>query len=283
MDQLDPRLDIFESIFRSAERIEFELAPPPLRNIALLAERSREANVIAKTLRDWLGPTHPDLHIEIIFVDASLDRAALLGRLAAPKPDLIVSQRHIGQGDSIWHRGLGGLADFLIQHHPAPLWVLSDETCLDRHMTNKRSALLIDFPLDNHLLVNWGVMATPTDGDLKLMRVEPQDQIEKLMRSIQRVKDIPTETTRHALQQELLHESTAFMTSCLTGIFKSRPDIKVTYALAQAIMLPTYLSWIQDYSPTLVAVDGRDGDRAVNRGLASGIALDHPDVGLMIL
>jgi len=73
------------------------------------------------------------------------------------------------------------------------------------------------------------------------------------------------------------------MTSCLTGIFKSRPDIKVTYALAQAIMLPTYLSWIQDYSPTLVAVDGRDGDRAVNRGLASGIALDHPDVGLMIL
>ena len=283
MDQLDPRLDIFESIFRSAERIEFEVAQPRLRNIALLTETNEAATQTANQLRAWLAPANPGLHIEPIVVHSALDRAALFQRLETPKPDLIISQRSIGQGTSHWHRGLGGLADVLIQHHPAPVWVLSDSDCLTRHLTTKRTTLLIDFPLDNHLLVNWGVVATPNEGELRLMRVEPQDQLEKLMRSIQRVKEIPTEATRHALQQELLRESTTFMTSCLTGVLRERPDIKVTQSLAQSIMLPTYLSWIEDYSPTLVVIDGRDGDRAVNRGLAAGIAVDFTDVGILIL
>ena len=74
-----------------------------------------------KMLRNWLGPTHPDLHTEVIFVGADLDRSSLLARLAAPEPYLILSQRDFRQDDSVSHRGLGRLTECLIQHYPAPL------------------------------------------------------------------------------------------------------------------------------------------------------------------
>ena len=122
---MDFRLDLFESIFKRAQRINFDYAPPVLDSVLILTSELAEAapaTLIERSLGVLNRPMPPIVARRSLSNDA--DELSIGNLVLDLSPDLIVLQRHLLQGDHTWNRGFGGLVQSLIQHHSIPILVL---------------------------------------------------------------------------------------------------------------------------------------------------------------
>jgi len=122
---MDSRLDLFESIFKRAQRIRFEYSPPNLTSVLVLVPEQPDiatTPIIEQTLGILNRPKASPIIAQSL--PNTTDELSISNLVLDHAPDLIVLQRHLLQGEHAWNRGFGGVVQSLIQDHATPILVL---------------------------------------------------------------------------------------------------------------------------------------------------------------
>ena len=282
---MDFRLDLFESIFKRAQRINFDYAPPVLDSVLILTSELAEAapaTLIERSLGVLNRPMPPIVARRSLSNDA--DELSIGNLVLDLSPDLIVLQRHLLQGDHTWNRGFGGLVQSLIQHHSIPILVLPNHLTEPNESTGFTTvAAVVDQPLNNNDLVNWASTFCNSPGALYLHHIEAEDQFERTMTAIERIPELNSQVARRTLKRELMQEADRFLQHCQLTLQQYRPDLSVQYSVDMTRVQHGYLSWLEQTKPDLIVLDTLDATRALNRGIAGVLSLQFTDLPFLLL
>ena len=108
--QMPDRIDEFESVFRSADKPLFHLAPPPVRRALVLSDRGPgDADAFEDRVRRYVESGEPDSTLEwqSWHGDVPDTRQAFVERLKAYETDLVVTHRNLHDVIRDPHFGLG--------------------------------------------------------------------------------------------------------------------------------------------------------------------------------
>ena len=282
---MDSRLDLFESIFKRAQRISLEYSPPVLASVLVLVPEQPDAMttpIVEQTLE--ILNRHKATTVTSQSLSNDIDELSISNLVLDHAPDLIVLQRHLLQGDHSWNRGFGGMVQSLIQHHATPILALPNQLPNVREPFAVRTvAAVVDQPLDNHGLVNWASTFCASGATLCLHHIEAEDQFERIMKSIERIPELNTETARTTLKRELMHEAQSFLNHCQLTLEQYRPDVTVQYSLEMTRVQHGYLNWITQIEPDLIVLDTLNATKALNRGIADALSLQFTDLPFLLL
>jgi len=282
---MDSRLDLFESIFKRAQRISLEYSPPVLASVLVLVPEQPDAMttpIVERTLEILNRPKATTVTSQPLSND--IDELSISNLVLDHAPDLIVLQRHLLQGDHSWNRGFGGMVQSLIQHHATPILALPNQLTNTREPFVVRTvAAVVDQPLDNHSLVNWASTFCASGATLCLHHIEAEDQFERIMKSIERIPELNTETARTTLKRELMHEAQSFLDHCQLTLEQYRPDMTVQYSVEMTRVQHGYLNWITQIEPDLIVLDTLDATKALNRGIADALSLQFTELPFLLL
>ncbi|MDG1114705.1 MAG: hypothetical protein P8N63_13130 [Pseudomonadales bacterium] len=282
---MDSRLDLFESIFKRAQRISLEYSPPVLASVLVLVPEQPDAMttpIVEQTLE--ILNRHKATTVTSQSLSNDIDELSISNLVLDHAPDLIVLQRHLLQGDHSWNRGFGGMVQSLIQHHATPILALPNQLPNVREPFAVRTvAAVVDQPLDNHGLVNWASTFCASGATLCLHHIEAEDQFERIMKSIERIPELNTETARTTLKRELMHEAQSFLNHCQLTLEQYRPDVTVQYSVEMTRVQHGYLNWITQIEPDLIVLDTLNATKALNRGIADALSLQFTDLPFLLL
>ena len=282
---MDSRLDLFESIFKRAQRIRFEYSPPNLTSVLVLHPEQPDITttpIIEQTLGILNRPKASPIIAQSL--PNTTDELSISNLVLDHAPDLIVLQRHLLQGEHAWPRGFGGVVPSLIQHHATPILVLPTPVNDARAPSTVRTiAGIVDQPLNNHDLVNWASTFCASGATLCLHHIEAEDQFERIMKAIERIPELNTETARTTLKRELMQEAQRFLDHCQLTLEQYRPDVTVQHSVEMAPVQHGYLTWITQTQPELIVLDMLDATKAVNRGIADALAMQFTDLPFLLL
>ena len=282
---MDSRLDLFESIFKRAQRISLEYSPPVLASVLVLVPEQPDAMttpIVEQTLE--ILNRHKATTVTSQSLSNDIDELSISNLVLDHAPDLIVLQRHLLQGDHSWNRGFGGMVQSLIQHHATPILALPNQLPNVREPFAVRTvAAVVDQPLDNHGLVNWASTFCASGATLCLHHIEAEDQFERIMKSIERIPELNTETARTTLKRELMHEAQSFLNHCQLTLDQYRPDVTVQYSVEMTRVQHGYLNWITQIEPDLIVLDTLNATKALNRGIADALSLQFTDLPFLLL
>ena len=282
---MDSKLDLFESIFKRAQRISLEYSPPVLASVLVLVPEQPDAMttpIVEQTLE--ILNRHKATTVTSQSLSNDIDELSISNLVLDHAPDLIVLQRHLLQGDHSWNRGFGGMVQSLIQHHATPILALPNQLPNVREPFAVRTvAAVVDQPLDNHGLVNWASTFCASGATLCLHHIEAEDQFERIMKSIERIPELNTETARTTLKRELMHEAQSFLNHCQLTLEQYRPDVTVQYSVEMTRVQHGYLNWITQIEPDLIVLDTLNATKALNRGIADALSLQFTDLPFLLL
>ena len=282
---MDSRLDLFESIFKRAQRISLEYSPPVLASVLVLVPEQPDA-MTTPIVEQALGLLNRPKATTVISqsLPNDIEEVSISNLVLDHAPDLIVLQRHLLQGEHAWNRGFGGLVQSLIQHHATPILVLPNQLNEVRVLSDvKTVAAVVDQPLNNHDLVNWASTFCASGATLCLHHIEAEDQFERIMKSIERIPELNTETARTTLKRELMHEAQSFLDHCQLTLEQYRPDMTVQYSVEMTRVQHGYLNWITQIEPDLIVLDTLDATKALNRGIADALSLQFTELPFLLL
>ncbi len=282
---MDFRLDLFESIFKRAQRINFEYSPPVLASVLVLLPEQPDALAapfIERALALINRPSAPAITRRSL--PNNTDERHISNLVLDLAPDLIVLQRHLLQGEHAFNRGFGGVVQSLIQHHATPILVLPNQLTDAQAPSEFRTvAAVVDHPLNNHGLVNWASTFCPPAATLCLHHIEAEDQFERILKAIERIPELNTETARTTLKRELMQEAQSFLDHCQVTLEQYRPDVTVQHSVEMARVQHGYLNWITETQPDLIVLDTLDATKALNRGIAAALSLQFTDLPFLLL
>jgi hypothetical protein len=188
------------------------------------------------------------------------------------------------QGEHAWNRGFGGLVQSLIQHHATPILVLPNQLNEVRVLSDvKTVAAVVDQPLNNHDLVNWASTFCASGATLCLHHIEAEDQFERIMKAIERIPELNTDTARTTLKRGLMQEAQSFLDHCQLTLQQYRPDLTVQHSVEMARVQHGYLNWVTQTQPDLIVLDTLDATKALNRGIADALSLQFTDLPFLLL
>ena len=191
------KLDVFESVFRSADKPVYEYGRVEIERVLVVTDMSDAdaAPLIdrVRTLLSVLGDGVAWHHLGGADF-ASVGR--LLERVEAAAPDLVVTYRHLHSNAWHWPHGLGEYLDVLTQASDVPVLVLphpdADRALPHAIANTDRVMAITDHLTADARLVDYALRLTAPSGTCWLTHIESQSQFDRFMAAVERIPEIET-------------------------------------------------------------------------------------------
>ena len=281
------RVDEFESVFRSADKLRFELDPPEVKRILVVSdlegeEQDRYYDAV-KTLLKVLAPAE-----WLVLTGGEFDGVQeLLDREKELDPDLIVSYRNLKSRAWRWPFSLGSFLNVLTQKTQTPVLVVPNPHEVP-DMAWKDSDTDSVMVVADHLtgdddLVNWGVHITREGGTLWLTHVEDDQTFQRYIDTIGKIPTLDTDVAREEILEQLLKEPTDYIETCRSAIEASGIPIRVESIVRTGHQVADYRRLAEDKDVDVLIFHSRDEDQVAMHGTAYPLAVELRHLPLLLI
>lgn len=283
-------LDQYESAFARADKVQFHLAPHPIRKILFLTDLDDVATaaqleqlktflaVLTESSEppEWhtLGATHYASGPEVIERIDELD------------VDLVVTYRMLKElSRDLVTYSLGTYLDVLSQRIVAPILVIPrDPEQMNLALGTPQVLAITGHMTGDDRLVNWALpFVRGAKGDLFLGHIEDDHDFERYLAVIGKIPELNTEVAREAIKAQLLKEPTEFIASASEAIHTLRPELKVHSIVRLGHKVRDYEKLVGEHKVDLLVIEGKDESQAAMSGLAYSLAVELTTLPILIL
>jgi nucleotide-binding universal stress UspA family protein len=281
------RVDEFESLFRSADKKQFELLPPAVKRVLIVSdlegdEQERYVEAVKKLLKvlgkcEWVYLTGS----EYAEVDELLDREREID------PDLIVGYRNLKSRAWRWPFSLGSFLNVLTQKSFTPVLVVPNPhevPDLGWKDSDTDSVMVVaDHLTGDDALVNWGVRMTRDQGTLWLTHVEDDQTFNRYIDTIGKIPTLDTEVAREEILEQLLKEPNDYIDTCRSAIEAGEVPIAVKSLVKTGHRVSDYKLLAEEHSVDILIFHSRDEDQVAMHGAAYPLAVELRNVPLLLI
>lgn len=286
----DSKLDAFESLFRSAVKQVFHLAPPSIERVMLLTDQdAAEAASLKEQVSGFLSAIDSAhaLTWDVVSREQWVtgDRPAILNAqelVEQQKPDLLVTRRHqLGSIKNLQHT-LGSVVDTLTQATDVPVLLLPPPEFRLPSSTD-RVMVVTDHLAGDERLVNFGVQFTHDRGRLYLAHVEDQGILEYYLDTIDKLPTIDSEVARRALQERLLRAPADYIDSVTQVLKDANVEEEIVPLVTLGRGVGAYQGLMAEHDIDLLILNTKDDRQEAMDGMAYALAVQIRSRPLLLL
>jgi len=279
-------IDVFESVFKRAERDPFQYNVTAPGKILLVTDL--EGDPLARyeaRVRGFLSGVGGDPAWTTL-AKGDFGRWQELGeRIEAEQPDLIVTYRLLRETHEALKFSLGAYLDTLTQAVEAPVLVLPhpDSSPAKDPLANRDSVMVVTDHLSGaHDLVNDAIVLTEPGGRLILCHLEDEDAFERVMAAVGKIPEIDTETVRETLRDQLLAGPRQYIASVAAVLKERRPRLRVGSVVEMSRVLDRYRTLLSEYEADLLVFSSKDDSQLAMHSLGHSLAVEFKDIPLLL-
>lgn len=282
-----PNIDQFESVFRSAARTVFHYAPVSIGRAMVVTDLDGgAAQAFADRARALLsgpgGPTPLVLDVPAAAEVATI--GALLERVKASAPDVVVTYRNVHSGAYQWPYTLGDHVEVLTQVTDVPVLLLPRPGDSGAPPVNTDVVMAVtDHLTGDDRLVRYAAALTQPDGTLFLAHVEDAATFERYMGAIGRIAELDTDTARTRLRARLLKEPADFIESARQVLHAAGVALKIEPEVQIGHPLSVYRELVVEHGVDLLVLNTKDDEQLAMHGLAYPLAVELRHVAMLLL
>jgi hypothetical protein len=283
------KVDLFESVFRSADKPAFERAAVTFGTVLLISDLggSDETSLLAAVRRFLSVIDTETTEWRVIGDDAYASIKDLLGRVEEIKPDLIVTYRHLKSNAWNWPFSLGEYLDLLTQATSVPVLVLPHpdaDHALPHTVRDTDNVMAItDHLAGDSNIVNMALALTAVGGVCWLTHIEGQPAFDRYMGAISKIPDIDTETARETIAAQLLKEPRDFIDRAKKAIDVEGLQVRIETIATMGRRLDEYKYLIEAHQVDLLVLHTKDEDQLAMHGMAYPLAVEMRQIPLLML
>lgn len=284
------QIDQFESVFRAAAREVFHYQPPEIASLLVVSDlKESEASALEEQIRHFLRclGQPQEINWQRIADETPISTAALLDRVASIQPQLIVTYRNLYS--EAWRdpHSLGEHLDVLAQKITTPILVIPHPQAsyaVEHALEGTNAVMAItDHLAADHLLVNYAVRFTASEGDLYLSHIEDDAAFERTMEAISRIPSIDTLDARSKIAAQLLKAPHDYIGSCREVLSAAGAPLKIHDIVTFGHRINEYRKYIDKRRIDLLVMRCKDGDQLAMHGLAYPLAVELRQIPLLLL
>ena len=280
-------IDQFESIFKKADKPQFQLEDVDLDEIMVVTDDDHaQTDKFTDKVIDFLDTTLLEKEIKWHKVSGNEHTSVndLLDIVGKVKPDLICTYRNLHAPASDFPYSLGVYIDVLSQVTEMPVLVLpSPNRAAEIPNTTDCVMAIADHLTGDHHLVSYAARLTTKNGSLFLTHVEDEVQFERFMSVIGKIPSIETAEARDAIHAQLLAEPHDYIASCASVLKEAELPINVKEIVAVGHSLRDYQRLIEEHDVDLLVVNTKQEDQLAMHGLAYPLCVELRDTPILML
>lgn len=281
-------LNTFESLFKAADKTVHVPTQIEIRRLLFVTDLSdTDATGLINQSLVFLSVLGDEVEWHHVGGDDFDSVGALLERVAAQSPDLIVTYRHLRSDAWRWPHGLGEYLDVLTQATDIPVLVLphpdADRALPHSIADTDRVMAITDHITADARLVDYAIRLTAPSGTCWLTHIESQLQFDHFVAAVERVPEIETEDVRELVEARLLTEPRDYIMSCQQVVADSGSDTRIEALVMMGDRLEEYRRLVEEHEVDLLIFNTMDGDQLAMHGQAYPLAVELRSVPMLML
>ncbi len=280
-------IDQFESIFKKADKRQFELEDVDLDTMLVVSDVDSTQTAgfmqqVTHFLRDTLLEEAIEWHT--LSGDEHNSVAEVIAKIEALKPDLVCTFRNLHAPATDYPYSLGVYLDVLSQATDVPVLVLPSphrEAAIPAQ-TATVMAIADHLTGDNHL-VSYAARLTTPNGRLLLAHVEDQLVFNRYAEVIGKIPSIETDESVRAIMEQLLQEPHDYIGSCGEVIRDAKLPIEIEEIVTVGHSLRDYMHLIDKHNVDLLVLNTKQEDQLAMHGLAYPLCVELRDTPILML
>ena len=282
-----PRIDQFESVFRSAVRAIYTHEPIAPKRVLAITDLSEElAASYAERVAPFIANLGADVTIEVVPGPACAALDDLLRIVEVADPDIIATYRCVHSPAWKWPYTIGDHIEVLTQVSDRPVLLLprvdTGHAVAELPHPPRTVLAMTDHLAGDSRLVNWAAAFAGT-GKLVLAHVEDDATFERYMGLIGKSPNLDTDVARRDLGDLVLREPRDWVETC-TRVFaglESAPEIDAVVTVGHR--LETYAEVVATHGAELLVLNTKDEDQLAMHGLAYPLIVELRHVPMLLL
>ena len=282
------KLDVFESVFKSADKPTYDYRRIEPRQVLVVTDSSDAvAAPLLEQLRRFLSVLGDDATWQHLAGNDFASVGQLLERVEAARPDLVVTYRHLHSQAWQWPHGLGEYLDVLTQATDVPVLVLphpNAERTLPHAVANTDRVMAItDHLTSDARLVDYALRFTAPGGSCWLTHIESQRHFDHFQAAIEKIPEIDSDDARELIEAQLLKEPRDYIASCRAVIEAQGLSIKLEAIVSMGDRLDEYRRLVEEQQIDLLVLNTLDGNQLAMHGQAYPLAVELRGIPLLML
>jgi len=284
----------FESQFRGAIRQRYRHEPLRIERVLIVTDLPVDrAEAVRQSTQRLLGklPAMAGAAWELITAADFPQLPALVARIEAERPGLIVASRNLGEHPRFPDNSLGTYVDNLTQATDVPVLVLpvrrdDDEGArelVEQLRGTERVLVVTDHLTEDPALIRWGAELTLPEGRLFLTHIEDESIFERYLAVISRIPEIDDDVARRTLGERLLKEARDFCVEAARGLTAEGAHVTVEPMVAMGEPVAVVREWLATHEVDLVVADAKDPQSAAMSALTHTLAVEFLGTPLLLL
>lgn len=286
---MSSKIDEFSSIFRSADKPQFEFSPPRVEKVMLISGFEGILGEKFETrIRSFVESANPHERIqwEVSHGRRPGNRQEFLHQIEECEVDMVVIQRNLFDEIVDPRYGLGVYVELLTQELSIPVLVVPKPVSeyFEKATDKLEDVILVsDHVTGDHNLVNWAIHFVHDSGTLTIAHVEPRLMFERYMEAISKISVIDTDLAEQEIKKELLKEAKDYIDRCRGVLIKKKPDLHVKEHVVFGHQVETYKKILGDHDYKLLVINSKDEKQIAMRGLAYSLAVEFSSMAMLLL
>jgi hypothetical protein len=282
------KLNQFESVFLAADKAVYSYERPALDHVLVVSDlETQAASRLEGAVRTFLSVLDDTTRWTRLDGAGFANVAELLDRVAAERPDLVVTYRHLHSSAWRWPHSLGEYLDVLTQATRVPVLVLPHPDAghaLPHTLTDTGCVMAItDHLTGDDRLVNFALRFTERGGTCWLTHVERLPVFDRYLDTIAKIPEIETDTARELIERQLLKEPSDYIRSCRSAITRQELPLTIEAIVTLGRRLVEYRRLIEDHGVDLLVLNTFDEDQLAMHALAYPLAVELRQIPLLML
>ncbi|MCX4239902.1 universal stress protein [Paraliomyxa miuraensis] len=281
-------VDQFESVFRSADKPVFHLAPVDASTVVVVSDRTGEsAQAFADAVRRLLHGVPSVQQVQVLPGEDWRTTGELLEAVQKAGASLVCTHRNLCSDGWRWPHSLGEHLDVLTQVSHAPVLVcphpelVAPERFAERG--TDRVMAVTDHLAGDDRLVSWALALTERGGRLLLSHVEDERSFDRMIEVIAKIPALDTDTARRTIRAQLLKEPHDYIRSCREGIERIGSHVTVEEIVTMGHRLADHVRLVKEHDVDVLVLNTRDDDQLAMHGLAYPLAVELREIPLLLL
>jgi len=285
-------IDQFESVFKSADKMQFQLESSTLRTVFVVTDLppdQEEAKTYHAEIQRFLAILTKERQLtwRLITADEYGDVAQLLQLVEAESPDLVCTYRNLHLPIPDFPYSLGVFVDVLTQVVSIPVLLLPSPRMLRNGTATLTSpdvvmAVTDHLTGDHHLVSQAAFFANPS-ARLFLTHVEDESTFNRYIATIGKIPEIDTDFAREAILEQLFKEPRDFIRSCRDVLLEANPELKIDELITVGHRLSDYKRLIDEHQVSLLVMNTKDDEQLAMHGVAYPLAVELRQTPLLLL
>ncbi|HBE67161.1 MAG TPA: hypothetical protein DDW52_03330 [Planctomycetaceae bacterium] len=280
-------IDQFESLFKKADKQQFELEAVDLHNILVIGDGdATHTQMFLQQVVDFLDTTllEKEINWHTLSGDEHSSVADVVDRANQVQPDLICTFRNLKAPAVDYPYSLGVYLEVLSQATDIPVLVLPSPYRESAIPDNTQSVMAIADHLtgDNHL-VSYAARLTSPNGKLLLTHVEDQTVFNRYIQVIGKIPSIDTESAADTIMEQLLREPHEYILSCAQHLKEAGLPLEIGEIVTVGHSLRDYQRLIEQHDVDLLVLNTKQEDQLAMHGLAYPLCVQLRDTPILML